>query len=70
MIAATMVYTALAPEHVGDPTEDEGAEERPQDGGTGYPTGLKRAQMPLGGHDGGHDADDEQVVGIGEESDP
>ena len=70
MITATHGVDPLAAEHVGDPSEDERAEEGPQDGGAGHPTGLERAQVPLGGHDGRHGADDEQVVGVGEEADP
>ena len=31
---------------------------------------CERAEVPLGRDEGGHRADDEQVVGIGEEADP
>ncbi len=59
----------LPTDHVRDAAEDESANERAENGCTGDPTRLQRAQMPLDRHEGGHGPDDEQVVGVGEESD-
>ena len=59
----------LPTDHVRDATEDEGADESAENGCTGDPTRLQRAQVPLHRHECGHGPDDEQVVGIGEEPD-
>ena len=59
----------FAAEDVSDPTEDEGAEECTEDGRSGHPARLERAQVPLNGDDGGDRADDEEVIGVGEEPD-
>lgn len=56
-------------QHVGQAPEGERAEEGTEDGGTGDPAGLQGAQVPLGGDQGGHCADHEEVVGVGEEAD-
>ena len=60
----------LPSEHVGDAAEEQRTEEGAEDGGARDPTGLEGAEVPLGGDDGGHRPDDEQVVGVGEEPDP
>ena len=47
MITATRDVDLLASDHVGDPTEDEGADKGAQDGGSGDPAGLDGAEVPL-----------------------
>ncbi len=59
----------LPTDHIRDPTEDEGADESPENGRSGDPARLERAQVPLDGHECGHGPDNEQVVGVREESD-
>ena len=59
----------LAADDVGDAPEGEGTDEGAQDRRSGDPTGLERAEVPLHRHQGRRRADDEEVVGIGEEPD-
>ncbi len=60
----------LAPDDVGDPAEDEGADERAEDGAAAHPARRHGREVPLGLDQRGDDADDEQVVGVGEEAHP
>ena len=60
----------LAADDVGQAPEGKSPDKGAQDGRSGDPTGLERAEVPLDGNQGGHRADDEEVVGVGEEPDP
>ena len=55
---------------VGEPAEHQRAEESRPKHDRVEQCELFRAEMPLGFQEGGHDADHEQVVGIGEEAHP
>ena len=59
----------LAADHVGNTSKSEGANESAQDRRPGDPAGLERAEMPLHRHQSGRRADNEEVIGIGEEAD-
>ena len=57
----------LAAEQVGDPSEDQCPDEGAQDRRSRHPARLGGVEVPLGRHERGHRADDEEVVGVGEE---
>ena len=58
----------FAPEDVGDPAEHDRAHGRSQQGRGVQPRHLGGRQFPLGFNQHHDDADDEQVVGVGEEA--
>ena len=66
MIAATIVSTRFRPENVGDPSEDDRAEDRR----AGRPTRLGGREVPLDGDERDDGTDHEEVAGVGEEANP
>jgi hypothetical protein len=65
---ATVMYTFLRPEDVGDSTESECPDERPENGRAGDPTRLGRREIPLELEDRGDRADHEEVVRVGKKT--